>query len=305
MILLGIAFVIWAYYAANGFGPLFNQPSAFDAGQKKAGQFWSFFFPALTANVGFWATLSLNIPDFSRYAKSQRDQIAGQSIGLPFTMLLFSFIGIIVTSATTVIYGETIWDPVVVLSRFSNPVVLIVALIALCIATLATNIAANVVSPANDFAHLWPSRISFKTGGWITGVIGILIQPWKLVADPTGYFFTWLIAYSALLGSVAGILITDYYLIRKTRLKLKSLYKPYSRYWYRHGINRGAIIALLAGIAPCAPGFYEVCFKSAASDSVWTSLYHYAWFVSFAVSSVVYYGWMTLFKPVGGYEPVR
>lgn len=300
---LGLALVGWAYYAANGFGPMFSQPSAFADGGPKAGQFWSFFFPALTANVGFWATLSLNIPDFSRYAKSQKTQMMGQSIGLPFSMLLFSFIGIVVTSATVVIYKETIWDPVELLSRFTNPIVLILSLIALCIATLATNLAANVVSPANDFAHLWPSRISFKTGGWITGIIGILIQPWKLIADPSGYIFTWLIAYSALLGSVGGILITDYYLIRKTNLRLKSLYKARSRYWYWKGINRIALVSLLIGVAPCIPGFYQVCTMSTPSNSVWTTIYHYAWFVSFFLSSFIYYMLMTAFRPARGYEP--
>src|SRR5262249_18697224 len=150
-----------------------------------------------------------NIPDFSRYAYSQRDQVLGQALGLPATMGLFSFIGVAVTSATAVIYGKLEWDPVVVLSKFANPVVLVLAMVSLCLATLATNIAANVVRPSNDFAHLWPRVISFRVGGFITGVIGILMQPWKLIADPTGYIYTWLIAYSALLGSVGGILIAD------------------------------------------------------------------------------------------------
>src|SRR5215471_17153603 len=163
LIALGLALLFWAYRNAGGFGPILSQPSAFDAGQPKAGQFLSFFFPALTGMIGFWATLSLNIPDFSRYAKSQRDQVIGQSLGLPLTMALYAFIGVAVTSATTIIYGQTIWDPVDVLTRFKNPAVLIIAMLALCVATLATNIAANVVSPANDFAHLAPRRISFRT----------------------------------------------------------------------------------------------------------------------------------------------
>ncbi|MBI4386764.1 MAG: NCS1 family nucleobase:cation symporter-1, partial [Elusimicrobia bacterium] len=193
---LGLLLLGWAYRRADGFGPMLAAPSAFAPGQPKAGQFWVFFFPALTGMIGFWATLSLNIPDFTRYARSQKDQILGQALGLPATMGLFSFIGVAVTSATVVIYGESIWDPVVLISKFTHPVVLAVALVSLCIATLATNIAANVVSPANDLAHLWPKRISFRTGGYITGVIGILMQPWKLVADPSGYIFKWLVAYS-------------------------------------------------------------------------------------------------------------
>src|SRR5207248_6157707 len=218
LIALGLALLAWAYRQANGFGPMLSQPSKFDVGGEKAGQFWVFFFPALTANVGFWATLSLNIPDFSRYARSQRDQVLGQAIGLPATMGLYSFIGVAVTSATIVIYGDAIWDPVKLLTKFDSPAVLAVAMVSLCLATLATNIAANVVSPANDFAHLWPRVIGFRIGGLITAVVGVLIQPWKLVADPTGYIYTWLIAYSALLGAVGGVLIADYFLIRRTRL---------------------------------------------------------------------------------------
>src|SRR6185436_15435316 len=224
LIALGFILLAWAYYAAGGFGDMLSRPSAFAAGGPKAGHFWPFFVASLTANVGFWATLSLNIPDFSRYAYSQRDQALGQALGLPTTMALFSFIGIAVTGATAIIYGETIWDPVVVLSKFSNPIVLFVAMISLCIATLATNIAANVVSPANDFAHLAPRWVSFRVGGFITGLIGILMRPWKLLADPTGYIFTWLIAYSALLGPIGGILIADYFVCRKCTLNVAALY---------------------------------------------------------------------------------
>jgi NCS1 family nucleobase:cation symporter-1 len=287
LIVLGLVLLAWAYHEASGFGRMLAEPSKFAPGQPKAGQFWLFFFPALTAMVGFWATLSLNIPDFSRYAYSQRDQVVGQALGLPLTMGLYSFIGVAVTSATYVIYGQEIWDPVVLMTRFTNPVVLVVALFALCLATLATNIAANVVSPANDFAHLWPRRISFRTGGLITGLIGILIQPWKLVADPTGYIFTWLIAYSSLLGAVGGVLIADYFLLRRTRLDLAGLYRKEGPYWYNGGFNPRALVALAAGIAPCVPGFLATV-AGVPVAAVWTQLYHYAWFISFAVSFVVY-----------------
>jgi NCS1 family nucleobase:cation symporter-1 len=287
LIALGLALLYWAYDHAGGFGPVFAKPSAFAAGQPKEGQFLSFFFPALTGMVGFWATLSLNIPDFTRYAFSQRDQAVGQALGLPTTMGLFSFIGVAVTSATVLIYGETIWDPVVLITKFTNPALLIVSLIALGIATLATNIAANVVSPANDFANLWPSRISFRRGGYITGVIGILIQPWRLVADPTGYIFTWLVGYSALLGSIGGVLICDYFLLRKTKLELVKLYQKEGPYWYTGGFNPAALIAMVAGIAPNLPGFLGT-IKAAEVGAFWMSLYHYAWFVGFGVSFVVY-----------------
>jgi NCS1 family nucleobase:cation symporter-1 len=294
---LGLAFLAWAYGAADGFGPMLSQPSAFDVGQPKEGEFWSFFFPALTANVGYWATLALNIPDFSRYARSQRDQALGQALGLPATMALFAFIGVAVTSATTVVFGKPEWDPIVVLSRFESPAIKVIAMAALAIATLATNIAANVVSPANDFAHLWPSRISFRVGGLITGVIGILMQPWKLIADPSGYIFTWLIAYSALLGAVGGVLIGDYYLIRRTKLDLAGLYQKDGPYWYRGGFNPIALIATLAGALPCLPGFLATVAPESLGKGIgpwWTDLYHYAWFVSFTVALSVHVALMRL-----------
>src|SRR5438874_10326741 len=237
LIALGLLLLAWAYRNAGGFGPILAQPSAFDPGQSKAGQFAQFFFPALTGVIGFWATLSLNIPDFSRYAKSPRDQIVGHAIGCPLTMALYSFIGVAVTSATTIIYGQTIWDPVDVLTKFTNPVVLVIAMFALCLATLATNIAANVVSPANDFSHVAPHKISFRTGGYITGVIGVLMMPWKLVADPSGYVFTWLVGYSALLGPIAGILIADYFVIRRTHLDIDALYRADGEYRYTNGFS--------------------------------------------------------------------
>lgn len=296
LIALGLALLAWAYVQADGFGPMLARPSEFAPAGPKAGQFWKFFFPALTANVGFWATLSLNIPDFSRYAYSQRDQVLGQALGLPTTMALFSFIGVAVTSATAVIYGAPEWDPVVVLSRFQNPIVLIVAMLALCLATLATNIAANVVSPANDFANLAPRRISFRTGGFLTGLIGVLMMPWRLVANPEGYIFRWLVAYSALLGAVGGILIADYFIIRRTKLDLSGLYRREGPYWYTAGFHVPALVALMLGIVPCVPGFLAQVGLADVSD-VWRNLYHYAWFLSFAVSFSTYL--LMSFGPLG------
>ncbi len=202
-------------------------------------------------------------------------------------MALYSFIGVAVTSATIVIYGRTIWDPVELLATFRDPIVLIVAMLSLCLATLATNIAANVVGPANDFAHLWPRRISFRIGGLITGIVGILIQPWRLIADPSGYIFKWLVAYSSLLGAVGGILIADYFVLRKTQLELKGLYSRSGPYWYANGFNPAALVALVAGIAPCVPGFLGTV-GAASVPGFWLDLYHYAWFLSFGVSFGVY-----------------
>ena len=240
--------------------------------------------------IGFWATLSLNIPDFSRYAKSQRDQVVGQALGLPTTMALYSFIGVAVTSATTVIFGETLWNPVDVLTRFDSHVVLITAMISLCIATLATNIAANVVSPANDFANLAPKKISFRIGGYITGIIGVLMMPWKLVADPNGYIFTWLIAYSALLGPIGGILIADYFVWRKRTLNVTALYQPDGEYRFTKGFSVVALVALIVGALPSLPGFlvHVKVIKAEFVPSFIAHLYHYAWFIGFAVAFGVY-----------------
>lgn len=284
--LAALALLAWAITAAKGLGPILEQPS-----KLHGNDFWKYFFPALTGMVGFWATLSLNIPDFTRYARSQKAQISGQAIGLPPSMTLFAFIGVVVTSATPIVYGSTIWDPVQLAGKFDNKLLVSFAMLAVIISTLATNIAANIVSPANDFANLAPKKINFKTGGYITGIIGILIFPWKLVADPSGYIFTWLVGYSSLLGPVGGILIADYYFIRKQQLAVDELYSSKGRYHFSNGFNTSAIIALLAGILPNIPGFL-VTIKVIAADAVpyWISnLYNYAWFVGFLVSGFIYW----------------
>src|SRR5437773_4035130 len=298
LIALGLVLLYWAYRNAGGFGPILSQPSAFDPGQPKAGQFFFFFVPALTGMIGFWAPLFLNIPDFSRYACSQRDQIVGQALGLPLTMALYSFIGVAVTSATTIIYGETIWDPVDVLTHFTNPVILVVAMLALCIATLATNIAANVVSPANDFSHVAPHKISFRTGGLITGIVGIVMMPWKLVADPSGYIFTWLVGYSALLGPIGGIMIADYYVWRRRQLHVAGLYRTDGEYRYTNGFSIVAIVALIVAILPNLPGFLATVkiVDPTSVPAFFVRLYDYAWFVGFAIAFVVYLVLRTLEK---------
>ena len=283
--LAALTLLFWAISAANGLGPILETPS-----KLSSTQFWDFFFPALTGMVGFWATLSLNIPDFTRYAKSQKAQVRGQSIGLPTSMTLFAFIGVVVTSATAIIYKETIWDPVILAGRFENKILVSLAMIAVAISTLATNIAANIVSPANDFSNLWPRKINFRSGGYITGVIGILIFPWKLVADPAGYIFTWLVGYSSLLGPIGGIMIADYFFIRRQQLEVNELYKSKGSYTYQKGFNRAALVALLAGILPNVPGFLTT-IKIVSKESVWPwldGLYSYAWFVGFLVSALTY-----------------
>ncbi len=275
LIAMGLGLLAWAYFAIGSFGPMFSQPSQFET----VGEFWKVFVPSLTGMVGFWATLSLNIPDFTRYARSQRDQMIGQAIGLPPTMALFSFIGVAVTSATVVIFGEAIWDPVVLLSKFESPVVILLALFSLSVATLTTNIAANVVSPANDFANLFPKKISFKTGGLITAVLGIVMMPWKLLADYGTYIFGWLVGYSSFLGPIAGVLIADYFIVRKQRLNVADLYVRGGEYEFTGGFNMKAVYALLAGVVLALIGLVvpEVRF-----------LYDYAWFVGFAVAFGMY-----------------
>lgn len=281
--LAALALMFWAINAGNGLGPILSQPSKFAT----PADFFHFFFPALTGMVGFWATLSLNIPDFTRYAKSQRAQINGQILGLPPSMALFSFIGVVVTSATFIIYGETIWDPVILAGKFESKLLVSIAMIAVALSTLATNIAANIVSPANDFSNLAPQKISFRTGGYITGLIGILIFPWKLIADPTGYIFTWLIAYSGLLGPVGGIMIADYYFVRKQQLSVDDLYNHKGLY---KTFNGPAILCLLLGILPNVPGFLlQIKSVNNTVFPEWVShLYNYAWFVGFFVSGISY-----------------
>ena len=282
-----LALLAWAIVAANGLGPILSQPSKFET----SADFWRYFFPALTGMVGFWATLSLNIPDFTRYAVSQKAQVRGQVFGLPTSMTFFAFVGVIVTSATAIIYGSTEWDIVKLAGRFDSKLMVTFAMIGIIISTLATNIAANIVSPANDFANLSPRKINFRMGGYITGVIGILIFPWKLIADPNGYIFTWLIAYSSLLGPVGGIMIADYYFIRNRQLNEVDLYREKGVYTFTNGFNIKAIIALLLGIIPNCPGFLlQIKVISVTAFPQWIShLYNYAWFVGFGISGIVYY----------------
>ena len=284
LLLCGLALLVWAYKGAEGFGPMLQASSKFET----SAEFWNLFWPSLTAMVGFWATLTLNISDFTRYASSQRAQVVGQLSGLPSTMTLFAFIGVAVTSATVIIFGEAIWDPVVLVRRFESGTVVFFSMIAVIIATISTNAAANVVGPANAFSNLMPSKIDFKRGGYITGVIGIVIMPWKLIADPSGYIFTWLIGYSALLGPVIGIILVDYFLIRKTELNVEDLYRSNGIY---AGVNPVAIIALVLGVLPNIPGFLANVGLYSGSGFI-VNLYNYAWFIGLGISSLVYYALM-------------
>src|SRR3989442_136137 len=280
-VLLGVGLLLlgWAYHSAGGFGPMLAAPSRFN----NFSEFLKFLIPALNGTVGFWATVSLNIPDFTRFARSQRQQAIGQALALPTTMTLYSLIGILVTSATVVIYGTAIWDPVQLLSRFHSPLAVVISLLAILLATLNVNIGANVVSPANDFSNLWPRRISFKTGGVITCFMGIAIMPWKLLANYKTFIFGWLGGYAAFLGPLAGIMICDYYLVRKRVLVVDDLYLRGGAYEYSRGFNWRAVGALGLGAAVALVGLVIPTVR------FW---YDYSWFVGFAVSFVSYYGLM-------------
>jgi nucleobase:cation symporter-1, NCS1 family len=278
----GVALLVWAITKVEEPAALFRQASRFETDR----QFWAMFFPQLTAMVGFWATLSLNIPDFTRYCRSQREQAMGQLLGLPTTMTLFCFIGIMVTAATVILFGEAVWDPVALVPMLGTTPVVVIALIALTIATLSTNIAANVVSPANGFSNISPRRISFRTGAMITCVIGVAIMPWRLHQDLGAYIFTWLIGYSALLGPIAGIMLCDYFLVRRTRLNVRALYDSNGPY---AGVNWRAMIALGVAVAPNVPGFINAATGHALFPAVFDQVYGYAWFVGLGIGVVLYY----------------
>src|SRR6266404_536050 len=276
LLAVGVLLLVWAYRAAGGFGPMISATSRFGS----FSDFLKFLIPALNGTVGFWATVSLNIPDFTRFARSQRQQIIGQALALPATMTLYSLIGILVTSATVVIYGTAIWDPVQLLSRFHSPVAVVISLLAILLATLNVNIGANVVSPANDFSNLWPRKISFRMGGVITCFMGIALMPWKLLSDYRTFIFGWLGGYAAFLGPVAGIMICDYFVIRRRVLVVDDLYLRGGAYEYTHGFNWNAIIALATGAGTALVGLVVPSVRV---------LYDYSWFVGFTVSFGTYY----------------
>ena len=303
VLVMAAALLVWAVRAAHGVGPLLTQPSHF----ANFGAFWKVFVPSLTAMIGFWATLSLNIPDFTRFGRGQREQVWGQVLGLPTTMIAFSAMGVVITSASqAVLHGVDVgklWDPVVILSYLTSAVpppgatepliasavtrgvVAIIALLGVGVATLSVNIAANVVSPANDFANLAPRHISFKTGGLITGLLGILMMPWKLLASADTYIFNWLVGYSALLGPIAGVMIADYWIVRRCELDVPDLYRPDGRY---AGVNPAAIAALVVGVLPNVPGFLKSTHVLEGSPNVFDALYPYAWFTGFGIALTLY-----------------
>jgi len=284
MFIMAAALLIWVRVKAGSFGSMLSTPSQFHS----TGAFLAVFLPSLTAMVGYWATLALNIPDFTRYAKNQGSQAWGQAFGLPVAMTLYTFVGIAVTSASTVLFGRPIWDPIELIGAFHQPLVAFVAMIAILVATLSVNIGANVVSPSNDFSNLYPRLISFRTGGLITGFLGLAMCPWKLLATPDAYIFGWLVGYSGLLGPVAGIMIADYFFIRRTELDVNSLYHREGVYHYTKGINPRAVVALVLGVVIALVGLIYEPLRF---------LYDYAWFVGFFSAGLLYWTMMKLTSP--------
>ena len=281
MFVMAAALLIWVRMKAGSFGTMLSTPSQFHS----TGEFLDVFFPSLTAMVAYWATLALNIPDFTRFSKSQNAQAWGQAFGLPVAMTLYTFVGISVTSASTVLFGHPIWNPILLIGASHEPAVAFIALIAILVATLSVNIGANVVAPSNDFSNLYPRLISFRTGGLITGFLGLAMCPWKLLATPDSYIFGWLVGYSGLMGPIAGIMVCDYFLIRKTELDVNSLYHSEGAYHYTKGVNPRAVVALVFGVALALLG---LVFKPLHH------LYDYAWFVGFFASGFLYVALMKL-----------
>lgn len=296
LLLGGLVLLIWASSKAGGLGNVLSKSAVL---QKNQADFWTIFPGALTASVGYWATLSLNIPDFTRYAKSQKSQMLGQALGLPLTMTAFAFIGVAVTSATVIIYGEAIPNPVDLIKKFDSALVILFAMIVIFVAQISTNMAANVVSPSNDFSNLNPKRISYVAGGLITAFIGILMMPWELMSSMGAYIFTWLIGYSGLMGAIGGIMIADYWILRKQNLNLADLFKTDGVYSYSGGFNWRAIVALFIAILPVIPGFLRAASTAGGkpeNPNFFDMLYTYAWFVTFAIGFVLYLFLMKAFQ---------
>jgi NCS1 family nucleobase:cation symporter-1 len=268
--------VVWAVRAADGLGPIMDRGDTWT-------DFFPVFIPALTATVGFWSTLSLNMPDFTRYGRSQREQAVGQVVALPSTMTVFAAMGIITTSATVIIYGVPISDPIALTAKFDNRLIVGIAMFTVIVATLAVNIAANVVSTANDFANAFPNKINFPRGGLITGVIGILMMPWKLYENPQRYIDGWLVGYSGSLGSIAGVLIVDYWILRRTELDLEALYLRNGAYRYTNGWNIPAVVATLVGAGVALLGAFW---------SPMRAIYNWSWFIGLGLAASLYWAMM-------------
>ncbi len=270
--LAAVALFAWGISAAGGVGPMLAAPATLHGGA-----FWTAFFPSVIGVVAFWATLALNIPDYSRYAVAQRAQLRGQLV-MPLVMAGFSFIGIAVTSATLAVYGKALWNPVELIVKFPTIVVLIGGIVVI-LSSITINVGANVMAPARAFENLWPRRITFATGAVLTGLLSLLMQPWYVLATFSNYVFTWLGTYGTLLGPFDGIAIADYWLVRELRLDLMQLYSRNGRYDYAGGWNVRAIAALVVGWIPPLIGLWF-----APLHFLWSG----GWFFSIIVAGAAY-----------------
>jgi nucleobase:cation symporter-1, NCS1 family len=314
LIVVSVLLAVGMVMAAGGLGDALARPNAFGGW---TGDFWKLFFPGLMAMIAFWSTMSLNMPDFTRFGRSQRDQVVGQALGLPTTMTLFAVLAVITASAAAVVYGSKVdvFDPVALVAQFGNPIVTIVALFAVMLATLTTNVAANLVSPSYDLSNAAPRRISFRTGGIITAIVAVVLQPWYLISNPQIYIFTWLGFYGGALGAIAGVLIADYWLIRRTQLRLADLYRPDGIYRL---INWRGVAALLIGGVLAVGGAYSALDASGKPTGPFPQggiigflhvqlpwggfLYDYSWIIGLVVAFIAYWVLAKVF-PEGSAEP--
>ena len=303
VLVLAIGLLAWVMNRAGGVGPLLARPSEFASLR----EFWPVLVPGVTGMVAFWSTLSLNIPDFTRFGRSQREQLVGQALGLPTTMIGFSLLALLITSASAAVLPHAalsdLWNPEYLLgvmtsatppagmaeplitSGVARALVAVIAVFGIVIATLSVNIAANVVGPANDFANLAPKHISFQTGGLITGVIGIVIMPWKLMADPATYLGGWLGGVGMLLGPVAAIMIADYWVVRKREIDVRALFLKGG---VEPDFNPVALVALLLAILPNLPGFFVKTHLVSEVPAIFTTIYPYGWFSGVSIAFLVY-----------------
>lgn len=236
-----IALFIWGAHSAGGFGPMLAAPAKIHGAA-----FWSAFYPSVVGVIAFWATMALNIPDYTRYARTQRGQMLGQIFSMPLTMAAFSFVGIAVTSATVMMFGTALWNPVDLIAKFPTPVIVLAGIIVI-MSSVTINVGANVMAPARAFENLNPRAITFATGAVITGVLSLATMPWKMLETFGNYVFLWLGTYGAMLGSFDGVAVADYWLVRKWRIDLAQLYTPGGRYSYANGINARAVVAVVVG----------------------------------------------------------
>jgi NCS1 family nucleobase:cation symporter-1 len=291
-----VALLIWIAVKAGGIGSLLAAPSALGWGHR----FWAIFPASLMGMIAFWSTLSLNIPDFTRFSRSQRGQEIGQAVGLPTTMAFFSLLAVLITSGTVLIYGQAIWDPIQLAAKFANPAVVILGLVTVLVATVSVNVAANAVSPSYDFSNAAPRLVSFRVGGLITGVLAVAIQPWRLLANPHIYIFVWLGFYGGLLGAVAGVLIAGYWMINRSRLDLAALYQAGGRYWFAAGWNWRAVAATVIGAVLAVGGAWSAPgqgpFPAGGLIGFLKPLYDYSWVVGFAAGFLIYLG-LTVIAP--------